>query len=379
MKIVADKQIDFVQQACSGIAELCLYDGMSISAADLHDADVLLVRSVTRVDRSLLDDSSVRFVASVTSGIEHVDVEYLQANGIGFAHARGSNARAVAEYVLSCLYVMVGSYLKDKSVGLVGCGCVGALLATMLEVIGAKVIRYDPPLETINGGSAVQYESIEALLSADVISLHVPLSVNSAYATKHLVNADFLHNLKLDAILVNTARGDVIDHYALQSYLATNTNLQLAFDVWHNEPNLDIALVDRCTVATPHIAGYSMMAKSIAITGVVQTVCEFFGMAIPEQNFTKHEQQKSLSLDAFVNEDEALRMAVLKSYDVRDDDALLRRICSVDISQQGRHFSDLRKQYVPRYEFSSLPIVCPENRLSLRQRLLDLGFAVSCA
>lgn len=374
MKIVADKQIDFVQQACAGIAELCLCDGMLISAADLYDADVLLVRSVTRVNRSLLDGSAVRFVASVTSGVEHVDVEYLQQHGIGFAHARGSNARAVAEYVLSCLYVMTGSCLKDKSVGVVGCGRVGSLLASMLEVIGTRVIRYDPPLENMSGGGVVRYDNMDALLSADVISLHVPLTANVAYATKCLVNADFLRCLKLNAILVNTARGNIIDRYALQAYLATHAEVQFAFDVWHGEPNIDGSLLDRCTVATPHIAGYSMLAKSMAITNVLQAVCGFFGLVMPALSWAQFKQQKSLVLDATVSEDEALKMAVLTSYDVRNDDALLRQVGAVPVA---RFFSDLRRDYVPRSEFSSLSVVCPKNRLSLRQRLLGLGFSVS--
>ena len=125
LSIVADQQISFATEAFSRFGDVTLVDGRSIDWQRIKKADVVLVRSVTRVDETLLKDTPVRFVGSATSGIDHIDLNYLESAGIRFIHAPGSNARSVAEYVLSSLFVLAEQQvfsLSDKTMGIIGCG-----------------------------------------------------------------------------------------------------------------------------------------------------------------------------------------------------------------------------------------------------------------
>jgi len=232
MKIIADQQILHVAQAFSELAEVTLCDGREITAESIHEADVLLVRSVTPVNANLLQGSQVKFVASATSGQNHIDSDYLQRNNIGFAHAKGSNARSVAEYVLSSLSVLADQYdfkLKDKTVGIIGCGEVGSRVVAMLETMGIQCIMNDPPLKDSLENSAntgEQYRDLQEVLSADIVTLHVPLTEDGPYPTQKLVDADFLDILNDDVILLNTSRGGVIDEAALKIHIACHSNMR---------------------------------------------------------------------------------------------------------------------------------------------------------
>ena len=156
MKIIADQQILHVAQAFSQLAEVTLCNGREITAESIHEADVLLVRSVTPINANLLEGSQVKFVASATSGQNHIDSDYLQRNSIGFAHAKGSNARSVAEYVMSSLFVLADKHdfkLKEKTVGVIGCGEVGSRVVELFETIGVRTIMNDPPLKDTIGSN----------------------------------------------------------------------------------------------------------------------------------------------------------------------------------------------------------------------------------
>ena len=196
MKILADENIPFVRDAFSAFGEVAAVTGRDISPTLVRNADILLVRAVTRVDKNLLDASSVSFVASPTSGIDHIDVEYLETRGIGFAYAPGSNANSVAEYVVAALLELeprIGP-LSRKSLGIVGCGHVGSRVRAMGEALGMRCVLNDPPLERETGDSF--YSPIEDVLGCDVVSLHVPLTHDGPDATYHLADEGFLRRMK---------------------------------------------------------------------------------------------------------------------------------------------------------------------------------------
>ena len=386
MKIVADQQIPHLQ-AFSKFAEVTVCNGREITAENVHDADVLLVRSVTLVNASLLDGSQVKFVATATSGQDHVDLDYLQRNNIGFAHAKGSNARSVAEYTLSSLFVLAdqhGFNLKDKTVGVIGCGEVGSRVVGMLETIGVRCLMNDPPLKDAQGKDASgndpsageKYCDLKALFSADIITLHVPLSDDGPYPSKKLVDANFLMKLNDDVILINTARGGVIDETALKNHLASHEDMKVVLDAWEDEPEIDLELLTQVDISTPHIAGYSTDGKILATQMIFESMCSFFKLDAewPAMSVSSSTNSLEIPEGAELGDEDAIQMAILASYDVRSDSIALRCLPEVDVEQRSHYFDELRKNYPVRREFPATVVHLPESKKTLAEKLKCLGF-----
>ncbi len=384
MKIIADQQISYVAQAFSEFAEVTLCNGREITAESIHEADVLLVRSVTLINADLLEGSQVKFVASATSGQNHIDSDYLQRNNIGFADAKGSNARSVAEYVLSSLFVLADQHdfkLKEKTVGIIGCGEVGSRVVDMLEAMGVQTIMNDPPLKDAIGNNASigdQYRDLQEVLLADIVTLHVPLTEDGSYPTQQMVNSGFLDKLNDDVILLNTSRGSVIDEMALRAHIESHHNMKVVLDVWENEPDIDTDLLTHTSIGTPHIAGYSIDAKLRATEMIFRSMCEFFQLDAAWQAVTElpDENMPELNLNADVDDEDAIQIAVLASYDVRGDSEALRCLPEINIEQRGRYFDELRKNYPVRREFTATAIRLPEDKKTLAKKLRQMGFIV---
>jgi erythronate-4-phosphate dehydrogenase len=379
MKIVADSQIPLVAEAFSRYGDVTLYQGRDIGPAQLADADVLLVRSVTRVDARLLQDSKVRFVGTATSGIDHVDREFLEQAGIGFIAAAGSNAQSVVEYVLSSLFALASQQdirLSNQTVGIIGCGQVGSRLLEELEVLGVQCLINDPPLKDKTGDE--KYRELEALYQADVLTLHVPLTVTGPYPSRHLLDKTLFSAIKTNAIIINTARGGVVNEQDLQDFLARHPDASVVLDVWENEPAIDQDLLAATAIGTPHIAGYSLDGKIRATEMVYKGFCDYFSLE-------KHWHPvfrimdaglHNIRIDAGVTDEEALQYAVLGHYDVRSDAAALRRMIELDVDQREFYFDELRKNYPARREFGSTGISVDKGRTELIAKLGKLGFRV---
>jgi len=379
MKIVADSQIPLVQEAFSNIGDLHLHAGRSITPDIVKDADILLVRSVTPVNASLLNNSRVRFVATATSGIDHVDVEYLKNSEIGFTSAHGSNARSVVEYVLSSLFVLAEQNdfnPTEKTAGIIGCGEVGSRLMKALETMGIQFLVNDPPLKDKTGDP--MYVEIEDVMQADIISLHTPLTASGPYPTRYLVDEKFLSRMKQDAILVNTSRGSVINGNALANHIRQHQEFSVVLDVWEHEPEIDHDLLVSVDIGTPHIAGYSTDAKIRATAMIYNAVCSFFSLpqAWKPAGGLLDAGLQEFSVADDVNDFDAITMAVKAHYDVRSDAASLRRMLEIDSGQSGLYFDELRKNYPLRREFSATTIKLPANRNHLANQFLHLGFTV---
>lgn len=285
LKIVADQNILALENWTHPGVDLRLCDGRHISADDVKDADALLVRSITRVDASLLAGSTVKFVATATSGTDHIDQLYLRQQGIQFASAAGANAAAVADYVMCCLaelMVETGFSLANKKVAVIGVGHVGKALLGRLQSTQATCLACDPFQQLC---SDVPYVSFEEAIRADVICFHTPLTRTGAHPTFHLLNADNLTLLSADTIVINAGRGEVIDNQALLAHLQrqpeSDTNQRFILDVWEGEPNPDKQLVASTYLATPHIAGYSVEAKYAASADIITALCQFFSLPVP--------------------------------------------------------------------------------------------------
>lgn len=382
MKIVIDAAIPGAQALFSTLGDVTLLPGRDIGAAAVRDADILVVRTVTRVDGSLLEGSNVRFVASATSGTDHVDLNYLVRAGIGFADAAGCNARAVAEYVLSALCALVqqeGGDLRGRRAGIIGCGHVGSLVVNLLETCGVTCLVNDPPLARQRPDARI-YHDLDTIREADIVSLHVPLILDGDYATLNLVDEHFLGGLREDAVLINTARGEVVDETALCTFLDAHPRAAAVLDVWRNEPHINTGLLKRVRLGTPHIAGYSLDGKLRATRMAYEEVCGFLGVpatgpALPRET----EGGETVRLSGWKDDMEAVAMAVLGSYDVRSDSATLMRILEIQKDRRGDFFDALRNQYPMRREFTNLRVKLDHCSDGLGRRLRALGFQTQMA
>lgn len=381
MKIVADSQIPQVEQALAGIAEVRLCHGREISASMLCDADALLVRSVTRVDRALLEGTKVRYVATATSGTDHIDTGYLQERDIGFDSAHGCNARSVAEYVLSALFVLADQLqfnLFSKTAGIIGCGKVGGVLSQMLSSLDIPCVLNDPPLQKVTGDPG--FRSLEEALAADIVSLHVPLTQCGRYPTLNLINAQALSSMKEDAVLVNTARGGVVDETALLQWLQGRER-SVVLDVWQNEPDINPQTLAGISIGTPHIAGYSLDARMRATAMIHAGLCRYFDVENDWHSGGdwRYIDRHYLAFDGSLSDADIIKMAVLAHYDIRSDAASLRRLLEIDESKHGYFFDELRRNYPVRREFDATSIKLPRGRETVAEKLRAVGFTLPAA
>ncbi len=391
MKIFVDENIPFGLEAFATHGQVIRFPGRSLKSTDLTHADALIIRSITKINASLLSGTSVRFVATATIGTDHVDGAYLQEQGIGFASAPGCNANSVGEYVsaaLTRLEVEKGLTLSGKVLGIIGYGHVGKNVADKAQSLGLKVLYCDPPLRDLarkENADADSYSSLETILEkSDIISLHVPLVKDGPYPTFGMVDADFFQKLSRPIVLLNTCRGEIIHEPALESAMKMGRVKHLVLDVFAGEPNINAKLASSADIITPHIAGYSLQGKVNGMVQVYQAFCRFFdleigwyatypGPAIPE---IRYPTMGSDAVGSSVMTDAAFRQrCISKAYDMLSDEKRLRQ--SLFQSDPGKAFDVLRREYPIRHEFSQYTVhdLPPEKR-ELYSQLAKLGFKI---
>ncbi|MFT0538357.1 4-phosphoerythronate dehydrogenase PdxB [Pseudomonas fulva] len=359
MLIVADENIPLLDAFFQGFGEIRRYPGRSLDAASVREADILLVRSVTKVDRHLLEGSRVQFVGTCTIGTDHLDLDYFDQVGIRWSSAPGCNARGVVDYVLGSLLTLAdleGASLPERVYGVVGAGQVGGRLVSVLRALGWKVMVCDPLRQAAEGGDYVELDTL--LQACDVISLHTPLERGGQYPTWHLLGPAELAKLRPGAWLINASRGAVVDNGALRALLQQRDDLHAVLDVWEGEPQVDLQLADLCTVATPHIAGYSLDGRQRGTAQIYRALCQHLGVneVIQLADLLPRPPVAQIALDAEVDLQWALAMLCRAVYDPRRDDADFRRSLSEDVQQQRAAFDALRKHYPPRREIEGLSV-----------------------
>jgi len=381
VKILADGNIPFVAECFSSIGEVTVVPGREITPSVVTDADVLLVRSVTTVGAALLARSNVRFVATATIGFEHIDVEYLSRNNIGFASAPGSNANSVAEYIVAALLSVAQKKqieLAGKSIGIVGVGNVGSRVEKKAKALGMKVYLNDPPLKRQTGDP--KYLPIEELYDCDFITLHTPLTFQGIDKTYHLADEKFFKSLKNGCVFLNTARGGVVDTNALKAAIKSDELGAVVLDVWENEPNIDTELLRMVDLSTPHIAGYSLDGKIAGMITIYNAACEYSGLESKYaiDDFLPEPQVKQIKVDAKSgSEQEILQETVEKIYDIKKDDRNLRWLLGRPQGKRGAFFDKLRKDYPVRREFQNTRIVVKDKDSRLTRKLKGIGFLLS--
>jgi erythronate-4-phosphate dehydrogenase len=376
MRIVADENIPLLNEYFASSASITRPPGRSISAADVQGADVLLVRSVTKVDRALLHGSSVGFVGTCTIGTDHLDLQYLTQAGIAWASAPGCNARGVVDYVLGSLLALAevtGVDLAQRTYGVVGAGEVGGRLVRSLRALGWRVLVCDPPRAAQDGG---EYHSLDSVLEqCDVISLHTPLSHEGTWPTHHLLAAEQLQRLCPGAWLINASRGAVVHNADLYKVLSTRPDLQVVLDVWEGEPLVDVPLASLCQIATPHIAGYSLDGKLRGTAQIYQAFCAWQQQGAPIQlaDLLPKPWLATLELNALCSPLWALEQLCRAVYDPRRDDANFRRSLLGEPLQRRMAFDALRKKYPYRRETDGLQVRIKQPTAQLRAVVQALG------
>ncbi len=379
MKIVADENIPLVSRAFGSFGEVETMPGRKIRPEAVRDAEVLLLRSITKVDAALLSGSRVRFVGTATIGVDHVDRDWLKSQGIGFASAPGSNAESVAEYIVAALLVLaerMNTTLAGKSLGIVGVGNVGSRVARNAKALGMQVLLNDPPLKQATGDT--RYLTLEETLQADIVTLHVPLTREGPDRTWHLADEDFFRCMRPGSVFINTSRGAVVDSGALMKALGKTLSAAV-LDVWEHEPGVDPHLLKRVQIGTPHIAGYSYDGKVTGTEMLYRAYCEFRGEAPawtpggdlpePETPLVRLDTRKKKG-------DDLLREAVKAVYDIEADDRRMRDLLNLSQEEIGPAFDRLRKEYPRRREFTNTTVILEPGDTGVMNMLAGLRFRV---
>jgi len=376
-RLIVDENIAFADKAFSQFGEVKLIHGREITNSVLMDADILIVRSITTVDETLLKNTPIKFVGTATIGTDHIDLEYLKQNKIAFADAKGCNAFSVAEYVVAALLKLAVKFefsLMEKSIGIVGVGNVGSKVAAFAEALGMEVLLNDPPLK--RSGDKRKFVELDKILNCDIVSLHTALNLEGTDKTFHLLDNNNLNKLKDGVILINTSRGAVINNNDLLDSIIKK-NLKVVLDVWENEPSINLGLLNEVLIGTPHIAGYSYEGKVNGTKMIYESLCEFLGMN-KTFSFNLPEVQNSLPHIAESNKTETdIDNLVSIIYSINNDNKRMRKMITMNEEERIKYFDLLRKNYPGRREFNNYTIESNNLNKSTKAILKNLRFNLS--
>lgn len=302
MKIIVEKNIPYINGVLEKYADVTYLPYSEITKDTVHDADVLLVRTRTRCDESLLTGSRCRFIGTATIGVDHIDMDYCLSQGIMVRNAPGCNAPAVAQYVMSSIgYWMKKEYIYNTgglTLGVVGVGHVGSIVARWAKQLGFNVLLCDPPLHRATGSA--DYVPLSKLMqAADIITFHTPLTHSGIDSTYHLAGRPFITALQNCRLLINSARGEIVDNAALAECMHDSPIRDVVLDCWEDEPNISKELLEKAFIATPHIAGYSSQGKLRATAMLLEALAEQYGwnFEIPQVD-TPRNGAEYVTLDA---------------------------------------------------------------------------------
>jgi erythronate-4-phosphate dehydrogenase len=373
MKIVADDKIPFLKGALEPFAEVVYLPGKKISNEILSDADALMIRTRTKCTHSLLEGTNVRFIGTATIGFDHIDTSYCDTHGITWTNAPGCNSSSVQQYITAALLKLARDHqfkLNEKTIGIVGVGNVGSKVAKVAGILGMNVLLNDPPRARKEGSS--NFVLLDSLLKeSDIVTVHVPLSFVDEDKTYHLFDDLYFKKMKKRSWFLNSSRGEVTDTPALKRSLASGKLGGAIIDVWENEPDIDLEMLDKTFLATPHIAGYSTDGKANGTAMVVNSLCKHFNLP-PKSWYPEDIPGPSLPFIEIDGEGKSdydiIGEAVFQAYNIEDDDIRFRF--------NPADFEVLRGQYQIRREFPSYTINLKGGNIKVRKVLEELGFKI---
>lgn len=370
MKILADENMPYVQELFGDWAEVVTCPGRDLTPEQLEGIEVLLVRSITQVDKTLLAKAKhLRFVGTATIGCDHIDTALLAERGIAFASAPGCNKVAVGDYVLAALLNVAEHkswQLKDKTLAVVGVGNTGSQVVQRARALGMTVLLCDP----FKAPSAAEhYVDFTQALTADIVSFHVPITDTGEHSTWHLLDEADITTLDSEQVLINACRGEVWNNAALLTRQQGPDPLTLVMDVWEKEPNVLAPLVAHTLLATPHIAGYSLEGKARGTFALYRALREYARqtMACTPEQLLPAPAITSITVHDELDQTLLTRLVRLV-YDIRSDDRMFR-----DSLGQPGFFDRLRKHYPQRRELASLEVV---SAVQQKENTQALGFRV---
>lgn len=340
LKIVADKAIPFLEGVFDPYADMTYLPGDKIGLEDVKDADVLMVRTRTKCNAALLEGSKVKFIATATIGTDHIDFPYCDSKGIVVRNAPGCNAGGVMEYVFSALYGLASRRsisLQGDTIGIIGVGHVGSLIERMGRALGFKILKCDPPRAEAEGSFG--FCDLEYLLqNSQIVTLHVPLDET----TRGMANSEFFSLMQPGAFFINAARGEVVCDGALKAAIPKLG--PVIIDTWNHEPDIDLDLMDKVAIATPHIAGYSYQGKQNGTAAAVRAVAHYFGITELYEFFPKTDlpENEAVKLDLKDLNQGEIASVLQYNYPIFTDDFMLRL--------NPENFDRLRSEYNYRRE-----------------------------
>ena len=374
MKIIADDKIPFLKGALEPWAEVVYLPGKDITHDVVIDADALLVRTRTKCNDRLLNGTKVRFIGTATIGFDHIDTQYCNEKNIKWTNAPGCNSSSVQQYIASALLTAASGFrfsLSEKTLGIIGVGNVGSKVAKLEKILGMNVLLNDPPRARKEGDKV--FTGIERILNeADIITVHVPLTMAGEDKTYHLFDEITLNRMKKGALFFNSSRGELAETHALKKVLGSKVLGGAVIDVWENEPDIDAVLLSEVYAATPHIAGYSTDGKANGTAMVVNYLGSFFNL--PFENWYPDNVPEPLFTEIVIDgkgktDEDIIRDAVLHTYNIRNDDEKFRK--------SPADFEKLRGDYPLRREFPSFSVKISNSSGKVLSVLEKLGFRIS--
>jgi erythronate-4-phosphate dehydrogenase len=390
MKIICSSSVAYAREAFETLGDVVVLRDRGMTAADVRDAEVLIVRSTTKITPELLDGSRIRFVGTATIGTDHMNLPYLERRGIRWCYAPGCNANSVSEYVTSALLSLAVRHrfcLAGKTIGVGGGGNVGSKVVLKARALGLRVLQNDPPRQRIEqpeGPSAAgPFHSLaQVLAESDIVTLHVPLTYDGPDQTYHLADERFFRNMKRGGIFLNAARGPVVQTESLLGALADGAVGHAVLDTWEPEPAYPGELLNRVDLGTPHIAGYSFEGKVQGTYMIYAEACRFLGCAPLWSPGPVLESLGGAELRFTPKSgsgEQALWDIAKQVYNIESDDLNMRQGNAADAEARASHFDALRREYPIRREFPSARVIgCPESS-PLGNVICALGFHVRSA
>ncbi|KTD48127.1 4-phosphoerythronate dehydrogenase [Legionella quateirensis] len=337
MNILADATLPGLEEAFPSPFILTLYNKPEEIPLLLTQQDILLCRSTLKVNHHLLKDHRLKYVATASSGTDHIDHAYLKNNNIELIDAKGSNATSVADYVVSSLaYLEQENLLNGKKAGIIGMGAVGSKVYRRLNALNFQISTYDPL--KAHDDSAFQSCELEELFECDLLCIHAELHNTNPHPSTNLVDLNFLNQLNAGCALINASRGGIVNEEALVS---CQNELIYCTDVYLNEPSIDERIIEKAILCTPHIAGHSMEAKYGAVALISQQLHEM--MNIPEPTYAQPDLSTEITCDAH----QSWQELILSLYNPVTETRKLKEAQNKELA-----FLSLRKQHQYRHNFS---------------------------
>ncbi len=382
MKIICAETVLLGHEAFSTVGKTVILPDREITRDHLYDADALIVRSKTKIDRKLLQGTPVKFVGTATAGTDHIHTADLEAQGVYWCASPGCNANSVSEYIVAGLLVLArrhGCDLAGKTMGVIGCGNVGSRVVKKCEALGLRVLRNDPPLAATSADP--DFYPLEYVLGeSDIITLHVPLVKERPWPTERMADYRFFEQLKPGAVFINSSRGSVCDYDALMAARQSGAVSCMMIDVWSPEPAFRTDVLKMADLASPHIAGHSYEGKLNGTVVCYNELCNFFetprswdvAASLPAPGIPR------IEIDCAGRDDEEVLHGIIRQvYDIEKDDELIREAAVAGDIDRAKNFDALRKHYRMRREFMNTTVAATNATEGLIRKIEAMGFAVA--